>query len=128
MKHMSVLTAIFIGFLSVFSAVASENTAPSNLDIGVSIVKTGFVGGLGCAGLTYCLGKKNISKDELLLAGGAGFFTFAFGSACIAAKNQSERIYKLPSEEKNPAAPHNLIPIRIDKEAIKITPFDDTKM
>lgn len=126
MTHNNVLVAI-LGLLSAFSAFGSENTAPSKLDIGVSIVKAGCVGGLGCAGLTYCLGKKNISKDELLLAGGAGFFTFAFGSACIAAKNQSERIYNLSLPEK-PVTQHSPIQIRITQEAIKFKPFDDTKM
>jgi hypothetical protein len=123
MTHNNVFVAI-LGLLSAFSAFGGE--APSKLDIGLSIGKTACIGGLGCAGLTYCLSKKNISKEDLIVAYGIGFVTFGFGSACVATKNQFQRIDNLPlKQEKNP------IQSIISQKAININhsdPFHETKM
>lgn len=61
MKHMSALTAIFVGFLGVFSAVASENTP---LQMG-KLDKTARFGCLGgCAGLLlYSASKHHFGSD-----------------------------------------------------------------
>lgn len=119
MTHNNVFVAI-LGLLSAFSAFGGE--APSKLDIGLSIGKTACIGGLGCAGLTYCLSKKNISKEDLMLAYGIGFIAFGFGSACVTGKNEFERIYNQPLP-KNSVTPKNPT-TRISQKAININRFD----
>ena len=112
MTHNNVFL-IILALLSTFSAAASENAEPSKIDIGLSIVKKGSIGGLGCMGL-LCLSKKyhgsSISKDDLLLAGGIGFVAFASGATAMAFKDRGE---KIPNSPLNNPVPINQSPCPI---------------